>query len=236
MVAAATRPLPCKQASGWGDLDKYIRLGWKPGSASETLEFTVTDFAISRIVRRPEISEPMRPDFGKISHSWKSLVHPALHGVWARNEDGSWVEPLTPDAGKEGLPKDAPSNIRGACRTTLRGLSRDWVNPRMYGSDWRSSSIHFCSEDGIPNSPKYWDGSQPTLGCPYVFNYLGVPWRSQEVVSRVAGTFKDTPGGLPGNDDLGATSASYLSRALRFLSLHSRRGRIRHHRPQIRSH
>jgi hypothetical protein len=60
------------------------------------------------------------------------------------------------------------------------------------------------------SKPKYWCGNEPTMGAPFVFNYLGEPWRAQELVSRVAATFTDGPGGMPGDDDLGATSASYL--------------------------
>jgi putative alpha-1,2-mannosidase len=45
--------------------------------------------------------------------------------------------------------------------------------------------------------------------------WAGQPWKTQEVVTRIAATtFKATPDGIPGNDDLGATSGVYVWGAL----------------------
>jgi putative alpha-1,2-mannosidase len=44
-----------------------------------------------------------------------------------------------------------------------------------------------------------------------------MPWKTQEVVTRIGSdTFKSTPDGIPGNDDLGATSGVYVWDALGF--------------------
>lgn len=39
------------------------------------------------------------------------------------------------------------------------------------------------------------------------YNWSGEPWRAQEVVRKTLNLFSASPGGLPGNDDLGATSS-----------------------------
>ena len=47
--------------------------------------------------------------------------------------------------------------------------------------------------------------------------FLGKPWKTQEVVTRIGKeTFKAAPDGIPGNDDLGATSGVYVWNALGF--------------------
>jgi putative alpha-1,2-mannosidase len=47
--------------------------------------------------------------------------------------------------------------------------------------------------------------------------FAGQPWKTQEVVTRIAKeVFKSTPDGIPGNDDLGATSGVYVWNALGF--------------------
>ena len=51
--------------------------------------------------------------------------------------------------------------------------------------------------------------NEPDIGYPYLFNYVpGQEWRTQNKVSELISThFKNTPDGLPGNDDTGTMSA-----------------------------
>jgi putative alpha-1,2-mannosidase len=59
--------------------------------------------------------------------------------------------------------------------------------------------------------------NEPDFVTPYAYVFAGKPWKSQEVIARIAKeTFKTTPEGLPGNDDLGATSGVYVWNALGF--------------------
>jgi len=51
--------------------------------------------------------------------------------------------------------------------------------------------------------------NEPDIGYPYLFNYVkGQEWRTQKTVSELLKKyFKNTPDGLPGNDDTGTMSA-----------------------------
>ncbi|WP_186079659.1 GH92 family glycosyl hydrolase [Burkholderia gladioli] len=54
-------------------------------------------------------------------------------------------------------------------------------------------------------------GNEPSLQTPWAYNWTGKPQLTQFVIPLVMNkTFFNTPGGLPGNDDLGATSGFYL--------------------------
>ncbi|WDD90761.1 GH92 family glycosyl hydrolase (plasmid) [Burkholderia sp. FERM BP-3421] len=54
-------------------------------------------------------------------------------------------------------------------------------------------------------------GNEPALQTPWAYNWAGRPQLTQRVIPVVmTKTFFNTPGGLPGNDDFGATSAFYL--------------------------
>src|SRR5205085_786291 len=58
-------------------------------------------------------------------------------------------------------------------------------------------------------------GNEPSFVSPYAYTWAGAPWRTQAIVRRImTEIYKPTPGGLPGNDDLGATSAWYVWGAL----------------------
>ena len=66
-----------------------------------------------------------------------------------------------------------------------------------------------------PVEPYLWAGNEPGFGVPWLYNYIGQPWKTQELVDRVRSTlFSPTPDGEPGNDDLGAMSSWYVWAAL----------------------
>ena len=65
------------------------------------------------------------------------------------------------------------------------------------------------------DTPHAWLGNEPSFLSPFAYLWLGVPWRTESVVQRALTTlFAPTPGGLPGNDDLGAMSSWYVWGAL----------------------
>jgi putative alpha-1,2-mannosidase len=65
--------------------------------------------------------------------------------------------------------------------------------------------------------PCYNIENEPDFVAPFAYVFAGQPWKMQEVVSRIGKeTFKATPDGIPGNDDLGATSGVYVWNALGF--------------------
>ena len=74
----------------------------------------------------------------------------------------------------------------------------------------------FTSElNAGPNEPYLWAGNEPGFGVPWLYNYVGQPWKTQQMVDRVRSElFGPTPDGEPGNDDLGAMSSWYVWAAL----------------------
>jgi putative alpha-1,2-mannosidase len=61
------------------------------------------------------------------------------------------------------------------------------------------------------NEPYLWIGNEPNFAIPWIYNYLGQPWKTQQTVDRVRRElFGPTPEGEPGNDDLGAESSWYV--------------------------
>lgn len=57
--------------------------------------------------------------------------------------------------------------------------------------------------------------NEPDFHAPFLYNYAGVPWKTQQRCDgSMASTFSTAPGGLPGNDDAGATSAWFVFYAM----------------------
>ena len=66
-----------------------------------------------------------------------------------------------------------------------------------------------------PEEPYLWAGNEPGFDVPWLYNYIGQPWKTQHLVDRVRSElFTPTPDGEPGNDDLGAMSSWYVWAAL----------------------
>lgn len=58
--------------------------------------------------------------------------------------------------------------------------------------------------------------NEPMFHVPYLFNSTAYPYKTQQWVTAIRKRFSATPGGLPGNDDLGAASSWYVWSALGF--------------------
>lgn len=64
---------------------------------------------------------------------------------------------------------------------------------------------------------QYWHGNEPDQHMPYLYDFVGQPWKTQSVVRRIMDELYGTgPSGIPGNDDCGQLSAWYVFSAMGF--------------------
>jgi predicted alpha-1,2-mannosidase len=64
---------------------------------------------------------------------------------------------------------------------------------------------------------QYAQGNEPSHHMAYLFNYVGMPWRTQELVNYINTEFYiNAPDGLIGNEDCGQMSAWYIFSAMGF--------------------
>ena len=210
-------------------LAEYRKLGYVPDdqdetAASRTLEYANDDFAIAQFARSTGHDAEYRT-FLKQSESWKNLLDPATGWIRPRASDGSWLpefdaerslpkRPQYPDSTdqsgfEEGntyqytymIPFDYPALFAGigGDDKVVRRLDRFFLKLRCWGE------------------PCYNIENEPDFVVPYAYVFAGQPWKTQEVVTRIGKeVFKPTPDGIPGNDDLGATSGVYVWDALGF--------------------
>jgi len=63
--------------------------------------------------------------------------------------------------------------------------------------------------------PNFTVTNEPDFCAPFAYLWTGSPWKTQQVIDRIRKeTFTTKPDGLPGNDDLGATSGVYVWNAI----------------------
>lgn len=74
--------------------------------------------------------------------------------------------------------------------------------------------------DSLFAKNEYWHGNEPGHQIPFMYDYTGAPWKTQQQVRRILEQeYGDGPGGLSGNDDAGQMSAWYVFAAMGFYPL-----------------
>jgi predicted alpha-1,2-mannosidase len=199
----------------------YLQLGYAPqtpefgAGASITLEWSVDDFAISRFADSLG-DTATAAEFQSRAQYWQNLFNPTTRYISPRELSGFFPPgPGFVDSpsrfGQYGFDEGnaeqyvwwVPQNVAGLV-TALGG--RKAVADRL---------DRFTKKLNVgPNEPYLWAGNEPGMGVPWLYNYVGQPWKTQLTVDRVRGLYGPSTDGEPGNDDLGALSSWYVWAAL----------------------
>ena len=224
MVRAATETTDNKERPF---LEDYVTLGYVPAekddiSASRTLEYNSDDFAAAQFALALGHTDAANR-FLQMSESWKNLVDPDTRWIRPRLSDGSWLVGFDPET-------SMPRRHNNPNAIDQQGFEEGntWQYSFMIPFDYPALFAAMGGPDVvIPRldrffiklrcwaEPCYNIENEPDFVVPYVYVFAGQPWKTQKVVTRIGEeTFKAAPDGIPGNDDLGATSGVYVWDAL----------------------
>lgn len=193
-----------------GNRSSYESNHFIPGNPSETLEYASSDFAISQFAKA--IGDTAGYNlYATHSQYWRSLFNGESSYIHTRGSDGAFTWPLNPATESPYVEGNAaqytwmvPHNL-GALVTLMGGPS----------TAVQRLDHHFTELNGGLSRPYYYVGNEPEHGVPWTYNYARKPAGASDAVRRVMSeSFTTGAGGLPGNDDLGATSSWYVWAAL----------------------
>ncbi|WP_170222741.1 GH92 family glycosyl hydrolase [Rarobacter faecitabidus] len=203
--------------------------------ASVAQEWAIDDFAIAKFAEG--IGAAQYPStvpanvaelFLKRSNNWENHINPLTGCLSARDYAGRY--PVGTDCnvtpgdfgyrghitgyGQVGFDEAVSEQYLWMAPQNMAGLSAV-----LGGNDIAAERLDSFMTGGYnvgANIPKMWAGNEPNFATPWAYNYLGRPWRTQEVVDDIRNQlFGYNPDGAePGNDDLGAMSAWYVWAAL----------------------
>lgn len=173
------------------------------GAASMTLEYQSADFAIARFAASlNERATAQR--YLERSAQWRKLFDPETKYLRARDAKGNFLPNFEP-AQWDGFVEGNAAQYTWMVPYDLAGLIEaiggdEAVNTRL---------DHYFSQYGqLRGGPYFYIANEPSFGNPWIYNWSGQPWRTQEVVRKtLTDLFQPKPDGEPGNDDLGATSS-----------------------------
>ena len=213
-------------------LADYLSLGWVPhdgtesstgastttfgsagavwGSAATTLEYASADFAIARFAAAQGDRRTARA-FLRRSDNWRNLVNRGTGYLEPRYASGDFKNGFDP-LGGEGFAEGNAAQYRWAVPFNPAGLFAALGGRRQAIA---RLDAHLDALNEGPQSAHAFLGNEPELGVPWLYDWLGQPWKTQRVVREAIRTLYDaSPAGYPGNDDLGAMSAWYVFGAL----------------------
>ncbi len=212
-------------------LEYYMQTGYVPedknsSSVSKTLEYAYDDWAIAQMAKKLG-NEKVYAEFIKRSENFNNAFDPSIGFMRPKMSDGTFRKNFST------LETDGQGFIEGnSWNYTLYVPHNVPQLVQLIGGNKRFSyyldslfTMHLPDEFFAHNEDitregiigNYVHGNEPSHHVPYLYNWIGEPWKTQEKVRMILDTkYSNTPDGLSGNDDCGQMSAWYIFSALGF--------------------
>ncbi len=190
-------------------LEEYIKNGYVSvdsgvkGPVSVTQEYNVADYAIAQLAKKLG-KEADYKKFKKRSVSYRTLFNPETNFLQPKHKNGDWMKDFDPLAGADFA--ENPGFIEGNAWQYLFMLSHDLEGliELMGGEEIFEEKLDAVFEEG-----QFDMANEPDFAYPFLYNFIaGSEQKATERVRQLLDEhYKNTPDGLPGNDDTGTMSA-----------------------------
>jgi len=188
----------------------YVASGTNGNSAAITEEYSIDDFGISMFAQSLGNAALART-YRRRSDNWQHVFDATSDFVQPRTRAGMWPIQVLPTSGKGFTEGDA------AQYSWLVPFNLHTLFTRMGGNAAVVKRLDgfFTQLNAGPNSVYAFMGNEPSFEVPWEYDFAGAPFHTQRVVRAIQlQLFRNTPSGLPGNDDSGAMSSWYVFAAL----------------------
>ena len=137
---------------------------------------------------------------------------------WARDHfrDGTWAPGFTPSTGTgfvEGTSAQYTWMVYSDVTTLAQKMGGNATAIKRLDGFFRKPDGTFDLSATV--GTRFDATNEPDIQTPYLYNYFGAAYKTQETVKAIIDTkWSDGTGGIPGNDDAGTMSAWYVLSAL----------------------
>ncbi len=224
MIKGATDPeAKSKSYPQRKGLREYLQYGYIPmdakdlwGSPSIAQEYMIADFSLAQFAK-VHGDAATHKEMMRRSQFWTRIFDPENKYIRGRYADGTWLpgfdfKAQVYDKKLPWKPESHKSYVEGNATqyTWMIPHNMRAVFDRIGGNEAviKRLDSFFTELNAGPNRPYFFIGNEPVFAVPWAYNFAGAPWKTQAITRRaLTELFTDTPGGIPGNDDLGATSS-----------------------------
>ncbi|MDP1622229.1 MAG: GH92 family glycosyl hydrolase [Bacteroidales bacterium] len=199
----------------------YIPADREGESVSKTLEYAYDDWCIAMMAKALDKKDDYK-NYLIRAQNYKNQFDP-ISGFMRAKSNETWFTPFDPaevnfnytEANAWQYCFYVPQDLSGLMR--LLG-GRDSFAKKLddlFTADSKTTGRVQADISGLIG--QYAHGNEPSHHMAYLYDYAGSPWKTQELVHRICSDFyKNTPGGLIGNEDCGQMSAWYVFSAMGF--------------------
>ena len=180
-------------------IEDYVARGYLPNNdasrgdharvgASITLEWAIDDFAIAQLAQGIGDRDVAR-EFTKRGQNWQNIFNPSTGYLQPRAQDGrfpdgpAYVPPPPGKFGQDGFDEGNAAQYTWLVPQDLAGLVTAMGGPAAVS---QRLDTFFQKLNVGPNEPYMWAGNEPDFGVPFLYNHVGQPWKTQQVVREIA--------------------------------------------------
>ena len=207
--------------------DDYVANGFIPSentreSVSCTLEYAYDDWAIARMAEALGCSDTAR-EYYRRALNYVNVFDGSTRFFRGRRSDGGWTTPFEEFATGRDYTEATPWHYRFFAPHDINGLEQlfggrtPFVDEldRLFTLTSEEMQLDVADVTGLMG--QYAHGNEPSHHMAYLYNYVGMPWRTQELTRRLLDEmYAPTPEGIIGNEDCGQMSAWYIFSSLGF--------------------
>lgn len=214
------------QAKYWKNKIGYVPCDKDNEAVAKALEYAYDDWCISVLARElgDTVNQRKYADFSK---GYVKYFDPSTRFMRGLDSKGNWRTPFNPRSSNhrnddycEGTAWQwtwfVPHDVEGLVE--LMGGREAFIGKldSLFVAD-SSLEGELVSADISGLIGQYAHGNEPSHHITHFYNYVGQPWRTQELVDEVLQTlYFNNPNGLSGNEDCGQMSAWYVLNAMGF--------------------
>jgi len=190
-------------------------------SVSKTVEYAYDDWCISQFAGWLG-NDSVARIYDQRSQYWKNVFDPAsghmrgkVHGMWYAPFDPKEINNFYTEGNSWHYSFATPQHINSLI--ALHGGKKNFIAKldELFTTTSKTTGRDQADVTGLIG--QYAHGNEPSHHMAYLFNYVGMPWRTQELINKINTEFyKNTPDGLIGNEDCGQMSAWHVLSAMGF--------------------
>ena len=200
--------------------DYYIKYGFIPSnikkeSISCLLEFAYDDWCIARMAQEMGKEDVYRKYIER-SQNYINVFDGSTKFFRGKRMDGNWETSFNPfEVGRSYTEATAwqyrfsvPYDVNGMVQ--LFGGKEKFITAldSIFIAD---PNVHGDLADITGLIGQYAHGNEPSHHIAYLYDYVGQPWKTQEMTRHLLDEmYQPTPGGISGNEDCGQMSAWYI--------------------------
>jgi predicted alpha-1,2-mannosidase len=190
-------------------------------SASKTMEYAYDDWCIAQFAKSIGDDSTYKK-YMQRSLYYRNLFDPSTGHIRGKVQ-GFWYSPFKAGEVNNFFTEGNSWHYSFAVPQDISGLAKLYGGKEKFAT---KADELFTTKEKLSGRDQadvtgligqYAQGNEPSHHMAYLFNYVGKPWRTQELVSKINKEFYlNSPDGLIGNEDCGQMSAWYIFSAMGF--------------------